>query len=518
MTLPAQPRITVIGLGPGDPDMLTVGASTALSAAERVWVRTLRHPTVQALGLGSRLRSFDHLYNSLSTSDEVYQRIAADLVDAALQEPCRRLVYAVPGSPSTGERSVAILRELAAASQVRLDILPAISAIESALLELETDPLESGLQAVDASELSQLLHASPSVVSQFLNPTRPLLISGVWQQSIASMVKLFLMSSYPPDWTVRLVRAGLGEAPVELPLEDLDRNTRVDHLTSLYVPPLPLDAPGASFYQLTHIMARLRGPGGCPWDREQTHASIKRHLLEEAYEAMEALDHGDAGALEEELGDVLLQVSLHSEIAHSDSDFDIGDVIRALATKLIRRHPHVFGEVSAETAAEVLANWHEIKRDERADRGEQDSSVLDGVPTALPALARAQSVSQRAAKSGFEWRDSGEVWRKVNEELAETAEAAAGTRAGDQGRLLEELGDLLFVLVNWARFNKLEAEEALRLATLKFERRFRELERRVQSHDLAIKDLSAGELEAIWNEVKAAQRTAGAEVAIDPVS
>ena len=497
MTEAPTPHITVVGLGPGDPALLTVGASQKLASAGAVHLRTTRHPTVEALDLGERQHSFDNLYNTLPTVDEVYERIADTLVQLALDDPLREIVYAVPGSPATGEHSVLLLRERARAAKVVLSIVPGVSALEAAFVELGIDPIGDGLQTVDAPELAHLLEQRPSVISQFLNPTLPILITGIWQHGLAASVKLFLMANYPPDWPVRLVRAGLGEAPTDMALEDLDRGAPVDHLTTLYVPPLPLDEPGTHFYQLTHIVARLRGTGGCPWDREQTHDSIKRNMLEEAYEAVEALDSGDLHAFEEELGDVLMQVSLQSEIAHSDSDFDIGDVIRGLSAKLVRRHPHVFGDTEASSASEVLANWAQIKQEERADRSESRPSALDGVPTALPALARAQMISGRAAKTGFDWRDTTEVWQKVREELLEVEQAHPDDR-------LEELGDLFFVLVNWARFHSLEAEEALRRATMKFEGRFRDLERRVRDRDQEIRQLSPEQLDAVWNDVKGA--------------
>jgi tetrapyrrole methylase family protein/MazG family protein len=498
--------LTVVGLGPGDPDMLTVGARAALEAAARVWARTLRHPTFDALDLGDRLRSFDDLYDRLASVEEVYATIARRLVEVARAEPELELVYAVPGSPGVGERSVALLRREAEAAGVALRILPGVSALEASWLELGVDPIVTGLQAVDAPELATLLEERPSVASQFLNPTLPLLVGGVWNLALASAVKLFLLPLYGAGWRVRLARAGLGESPLEVSLEELDRGAPLDHLTTLYVPPVARDAPGPGFYTLTHIIARLRGPGGCPWDREQTHASLKRYLLEEAYEAVGALDADDPYALEEELGDVLLQVSLHSEIAHSEAEFDVGDVIRGLTSKLVRRHPHVFGETRADDAAQVVANWQEIKRGEREERGEVEGSALEGVPEALPALARAQSVSHRAAKTGFDWADREEVLAKVREELEELERAGPAERR-------EELGDLLFVLVNWARFSGLEAEEALRLATLKFERRFRELERRAGEGGEDIRALSARRLDDIWNEVKAAERSALGDLA-----
>lgn len=490
-----EPRLTVIGLGPGDPSLLTVGASQKLASAAAVYLRTTRHPTVQALALGERQHSFDHLYNTLPTVDEVYEQIAATLVQTALDDPSHEVVYAVPGSPATGEHSVLLVRERAREAGVVLSIFPGVSALEAAFVELGIDPIGDGLQTVDAPELAYLLEQRPSTVSQFMNPTLPVLITGIWQHGLAAAVKGFLLANYPPAWPVQLVRAGLGELPSRVALEDLDRGAPVDHLTTLYVPPLPLDEPGTHFYQLTHIVAKLRGTGGCPWDREQTHDSLKRNMLEEAYEAVEALDTGDLRAFEEELGDVLMQVCLQSEIAHSDSDFDIGDVVRGLSAKLVRRHPHVFGDLEAHTASDVLANWAQIKSEERIDRGESRPSALDGVPTALPALARAQMISSRAAKTGFDWRDSAEVWQKVSEEIREVEEAHPDDR-------LEELGDLFFVLVNLARFQTLEAEEALRRATLKFERRFRELEQRVHERGKYIRDFSPEELDGIWAEVK----------------
>ena len=280
MTEAPTPHITVVGLGPGDPALLTVGASQKLASAAAVYLRTTRHPTVEALDLGERQHSFDYLYNTLPTVDDVYERIADTLVQLALDDPLREIVYAVPGSPATGEHSVLLLRERARAADVALSIVPGVSALEAAFVELGIDPIGDGLQTVDAPELAHLLEQRPSVISQFLNPTLPLLITGIWQHGLAASVKLFLMANYPPDWPVQLVRAGLGEAPTDMALEDLDRGAPVDHLTTLYVPPLPLDEPGTHFYQLTHIVARLRGTGGCPWDREQTHDSIKRNMLE----------------------------------------------------------------------------------------------------------------------------------------------------------------------------------------------------------------------------------------------
>jgi len=491
----AEKKLVVVGLGPGDPGMLTIAGKKALEEADEVWVRTRKHPTLDHINFGDKLKSFDEIYDTFDSLDEVYRAIAERLRDRILAADISYLAYAVPGSPSAGERSVKLLRESLRDAPVNLKILPSVSALEAIMIELGLDPIDDGLQLVDASELEWLYELYPSTKSQYLNPTIPLLVTGIWNQSLASVTKLFLLSVYPPEWPIKVVRASVDSSHHELQLVDLDKNAKVDHLASVYVPPLAPDSPGSHFYQLTYITARLRGPGGCPWDREQNHYSIKRYLLEEAYEVIDALDKQDIDALEEELGDLLLQISLHSEIAYSESEFEIGDVIRFLTSKLIRRHPHVFGDIQVENASHVTRNWQMIKKSERSQKGEEEVSVLDGVPRALPALARAQSISVRAAKTGFEWDDARQLWEKVLEELEEVKDSAAD-------ELPMELGDLLFVLVNWARFHGIDAEESLRIATDKFEQRFREMERRARSQGKELEQLSIDEMDALWEEIK----------------
>ncbi len=259
------------------------------------------------------------------------------------------------------------------------------------------------------------------------------------------------------------------------------------------------------FRRLVRIMERLQEPGGCPWDLEQTHESLKPYMIEEAYEALEAIDSGDDTALAEELGDVLLQVVFHSTLARRTGRFTIDDVSQAAAMKMVRRHPHVFGEVEANTAKDVLVNWEKLKHAERkakaseAGSDEKPKGLLDGVPKELPALLRAQRIQEKAARTGFDWKEVGPVLDKVAEETRELKEAVA---AGDKRHAHDELGDLLFTLVNVARFLELDAEEALRSTCAKFQRRFARIEESARAEGRHVHDLTLEEMDARWEHAK----------------
>jgi MazG family protein len=259
----------------------------------------------------------------------------------------------------------------------------------------------------------------------------------------------------------------------------------------------PGERRGHSFCELVAIMERLRGPGGCPWDREQTHASLKPFLLEEAYEVLEAIDHGDDRALCEELGDLLMQVVFHAELARESDRFIIDDVVRAIADKLVRRHPHVFGNVEAKDAETVLRNWHRLKAAERKEKRGEGASALDGVPRALPALLRAQRLGDKAAAVGFDWPGADAVLAKVEEEIRELRADLA-----DPAKRQAELGDLLFALAQLARHMSAEAEEALRGTCDRFESRFRHLESALRSRGAEPSATPLEELERLWDEAK----------------
>ena len=261
-----------------------------------------------------------------------------------------------------------------------------------------------------------------------------------------------------------------------------------------------MSAPSRGFGDLVAILHRLRAPGGCPWDAEQTHDSLRPYLLEEAYEVLEAIDGGDDEELRDELGDVLLQVVFHSELAEERGAFAIGDVIEGICAKLVRRHPHVFADTSVDSSADVVRNWAAIKKEERAERSKPAGSAIDGVPRALPGLARAHRIGEKASSVGFDWSAAHEVREKVAEELAEADAAAA---SGDLEAFSDEIGDLLFAVGSWARLSGVNAETALEKALAKFSLRFRSLEQSLAAQGREMKDSSPAELEEAWQAAKA---------------
>jgi tetrapyrrole methylase family protein / MazG family protein len=486
--------ITVLGLGPGDPDLLTVGAQRILAAAPLVWLRTARHPGVSALPAGPRYESFDHLYDTLDTFEEVYNTIHDRLLAAEAEHGAA--VYAVPGDPLVAEATVRLLLEGVDQGGPAITILNGVSYLEPVCRLLGVDPLSRGLQLVDALQ--------PDA-----DPARPALFAQVHGRRVASHLKLALLERYPPDHRVTLVSAaGIPdeERVDEMDLAELDREERHGHLTTLYVPALSVEQNRRSFSGVQGIVHRLYAPGGCPWDREQTHASLKPHLLEESYEVLQALDENDPHALSEELGDLLLQIALHTEIAEEAGEFTYGDVFEAIGSKLVRRHPHVFGDVSAGSAAEVVVNWQKIKEAEKSAQatsmgdGAEPASLLAGVPRAMPSLAYAQAVQDRAAAVGFDWPVIDDVLAKLVEEVEELRHAESHEQR------LDEFGDVVFVLANLARWLEIDAEEAGRHAGGKFYRRFAGIERLARAGGKSLSDLTLAEMDALWDEVKRAER------------
>lgn len=500
--------ITVVGLGPGDFRLLTIGALEEAQAADTIYFRTLVHPTIEPLRARlrteQRVLSFDERYERAESFDTLYAGIADALLDAA-SAASGPIVYAVPGHPLVGEQSVVRLLEEAPRRGVAVRVLDGMSFLEPMIRMLGIDPLDCALQIFDGAALlpaaddGSLTAPWRGLSARVLATDRPLVLGQVYDRRVASACKLWLLERYPPTHEVRVVTAagtdGARSRAVEL--AGLDHSAAFDHLTTLYVPPLERLSDTRGLPTLPYIAARLRAEDGCPWDRAQTWQSLKPHLLEEAYEAAEALDATDADGVAEELGDVLLLVTMLAQIGEEAGLLDLPQIVETVNAKLIRRHPHVFGADVAPTADHVRQRWEQIKADER----EGERSVLDGVPMQMPALIASQVMQRKVAAVGFDWADARGVFDKVDEELAELRQAG---RAEER---LEEMGDLLFALVSLCRHLEVDAEEALRRANAKFRRRFVAVEERARADGTRLSDLSPDALDALWRAVKASQET-----------
>jgi tetrapyrrole methylase family protein/MazG family protein len=447
--------IAIVGLGPGHADLLTLEAREALRSA-RVFLRTRHHPVVNELPEAVAWESFDDLYERHVTFEAIYQAILGRLLEEAARAP---LVYAVPGHPLVGETTTRLLLEEAPQRGLSVSIVPGLSFVDATLPLLGIDAMGANLQVVDALELVACLERQPfSAGSWPLSPHRPALIGQVYDRLVAGDVKLALFRLYPEDWPVTLLRAaGSPKATkVEVPLCELDHH-EVDDVTAIYAPAVPAER-ARTVDALQQIVARLRAPGGCPWDREQTHRSLVRHLVEEAYEVVDAIESGDSEALRDELGDYLLQALMHAQIAEEAGEFTFEDVVDREIRKLVRRHPHVFGGVQVETSAAVLENWEQIKRRERADLGKADEDSVARLPRAMPALSRAQAVIRYGHRHGLEVLPEERVTR-----LHAVLPAAQLTA--------EALAEILVACCVLAQEVRIDAEQALRRWTLVTEER-----------------------------------------------
>jgi len=449
--------VRIVGLGPAGLDRVSDSIRSLLDESSTPVVgRTLDHPASVELDALRPVIWCDDLYESSETFEEVYDSIAARVVDLASEGP---VTYAVPGSAFVGERAVAAVRDRCDQAGIECGIEGGESFLDLAIEHAGIDPFERGFQVIDAHQMPEplLLHV-------------PTLIVQIDGAAAFTRVHERLSRLLDADSPVTVL-SDLGmktQSVTEMRLGDL----RPEHAGLRVTIALDVEAPG--WPGLVRTNSRLRRE--CPWDREQTHQSLARHLLEEAYETLDAIDGLSTDTaevdvdgyvhLEEELGDLLLQVVFHATLAGEADMFGVEEVAETVRRKLVRRHPHVFGDVEAETADDVMANWEALKRDEKGRE-----SVLDGVPAALPALAKSLELQSRAASVGFDWPDLEGVLAKVHEEIAEVLDAI-----GDADALQSEVGDLLFSAVNLARHLSVDPEMALRGAAARFDRRFRVVE------------------------------------------
>ncbi|CAN7165422.1 nucleoside triphosphate pyrophosphohydrolase [Paenibacillus sp. LjRoot153] len=497
----SNPRITVLGLGTGDEDQLTLGVWKKLQLAAKsqakLFLRTKDHPMVQLLDVGEiPYATFDANYVSNETFEGVYESIAEELITAAKSHTLE-VLYAVPGHPMVAEYTVQLLKQRCPSEGIELQITGGESFLDQAFLRFGFDPID-GFQLLDATSISRYA----------LNPQLHTVIGQVYDTYTASDLKISLMDAYPDEYKV-VVGHSLGvagqEQIIEVPLHELDHVKGYGNLSLVWVPRSEQEGPyNRTFGKLHEIVQTLRSPEGCPWDREQTHESLRKNLIEEAYEVLETIDEDDPDHMCEELGDLLLQVMLHAQMEEEIGTFSVYDVIATLNEKLIRRHPHVFGESKAEDADEALVNWNAIKVEEKRKKGIDVTrqSVLDGIPRELPGLMKAMKLQKKAATVGFDWTELDDVLAKVEEELAELREAIAlGAEDGAQERR-DELGDVLFSIVNVARFLKVDPEEALAQTNRKFMQRFSYIEEQLRLKGLSFEQTGLSEMEVYWQEAK----------------
>ena len=413
-------RLTIVGLGPAGPDLLTAGTRAAIDGSDpaRRWLRTTRHPSAAAAGTD---RSFDAVYEAEATFDDVYRRIADELLAELANGD---VLYAVPGSPRVLERTVDLLVDDERGAGAEVDVLPAMSFLDLAWVRLGVDPLEDGVRLVDGHRFAEAAAGERG----------PLLVAHCHNQRVLSDVKLAFEDEEPATAVV-LQRLGLEDERVaEVAWDELDRAVDADHLTSVYIPAVgvPVAAEVVRFDALVRTLRER-----CPWDREQTHQSLTHHLIEEAYEVLEAIDADDDEHLEEELGDLLFQVVFHAAIARERGAFTLADIAHGIHDKLHARHPHVFGDVVAATADEVAAGWEARKQ---AEKGRQ--SIFDGIPKGLPALLYASKVLRKAEAVGVVSSVRPLADDEVGDALLGLVASAAAAGVDAEGALRRAVDDL----------------------------------------------------------------------------
>lgn len=477
--------ITILGLGPGDPEKLTCQAWNLLQNCSELYVRTKQHAVLEWLPSSVEVKSFDNLMDGSEALDAACEQIVSQVLELGQRE--EGVIYAVPGHPFVSEATCPEIARRASQIGIPVQIIDGLSFIEPIFSAIGANHLQQ-LTIMDAIEFSQR-HAP------LFPPHMPVLITHVHSTSVAEKVKRNLRVLYPDNHPVKLVHAaGTDKQLIEdFNLDLIDQSQYIRSTTSLFVPALGI---GTSFEEFLDVVAHLRAPEGCPWDREQTHQSLRATLLEETYEVLDALDKQDIAGVREELGDLLLQVYLHAQIAVDDGEFTMADILNGIYTKILRRHPHVFAQSEVNDVTGVLVNWERIKAEERAANGKSELGLLDGVTKTLPALTQAEQYLKRVARVGFEWPDFQSVLEKLKEAMVDV------DHASDENRKMHEVGDLLLAVVNLARWLKVDPESALRHANLRFKVGFGNIETYARKQGISVSDLSLAEMENLWRECK----------------
>lgn len=482
-------KIYIIGLGPGNIDSLTLGAVERIHSGDKNFLRTKKHPTVEYFHEKEiPYESYDWIYDSEEDFENVYKKIVDELIGESKDE--KSINYFVPGNPMIAENTVKMLLERG----IETEIIGGMSFIEPMLQIVERDPID-GLKIVDGSVFDDLM----------IDINVDTIITQVYNRRILSNIKLKLSEIYGDEYKIWLIQ-GAGIKNIEekhnIPIYALDRIEKVDSLTSIYVEKMKKDNKVFDFNDLMGIMRVLRGIDGCPWDIKQTHKSLRQCLIEEAYEVVDAIDRDDMENLKEELGDLLLQVLFHWDIAYDEGSFYPIEVTSALANKLIYRHPHIFSEKKLENSEEVVYNWNELKDSQREYSSFNDK--LKQIPK-LTGLIRSRKIQDKAAEIGFDWKDIKGPLNKVLEEYHELIQVIEEFGGGDS-RVEEELGDLLFSIVNLSRFVDVDPELALNRTIKKFIDRFQIMEEHTLELNKTFEDMTLEELDNLWELAKKIKR------------
>lgn len=484
-------KVTIIGLGSGNEDQLSLGIYKILKNAEHLYLRTNIHPVVNFLDTeGITYETFDYLYKSMYEYEQVYKKISINIINQASSGTS--IVYAVPGHPMVAEKSVQNIIEMGKKNNISVEVIGGESFLDTLFSRVQIDPID-GFIFINGEDIT----------SNDIDPTKNIVIGQVYNKYIASDIKLTLMELYPDEFIVTIV-SNLGvddkEEIKKIPLFELDHYPDdFHHLSSLFIPKTSerkvLDK---KFSKLIQIVKILRGPDGCPWDKAQTHQTIRKNMIEEAYELVETIDIMDIDHMVEELGDVLLQVLLHAQIGEDEGYFNIYDVIYELNNKLVRRHPHVFQEEKANNPEEALVEWDKVKKAEkelkRNEKGNMDSVITD-IPKDLPVMYYSYKLQKKVAKVGFDWDDVEDIYNKIYEEIDELKNAKKEER-------ILELGDLLFAVINLARFYNIDPEESLMMTNRKFINRFNFIEQKLKEQNISIDEASLELMDKYWNLAK----------------
>lgn len=476
--------ITLLGLGPGNPKYLTNEALQWLAGVAEVYVGDSHHPALAVFPANVKISNLEGLVLGKTGNQGRIQLLVDRILE--LGQRSEGVTFADTGHPCRDSAISRAVFQQASRDGVPIKVIAGLSWSELAL-QMTGQVDSTGLTILNAQDL--IVRHMPG-----FPPSHTAVISCVDTAETAAELKQVLLQVYPPEHPLTLIQTA-GQEPIieQLRLNQLEKSSNLSAFTSLKVEPMN---ENSAFERFQDIVARLRAPDGCPWDREQTHESLRQHLLEESYETLEAIDSGNMADLREELGDLLLQIVLNAQIAGENGRFNMAQVIDGISSKIISRHPHVFGEFKVEGVGGVLKNWEKLKEAERQQNGSLKKGLLDGAPASLPALAYSHEIQDRAARVGFDWPGIEGVIAKVHEELEEVL--AAKTDAEREG----EIGDLAFAVVNLARWLKVDPESALRGTNQRFKKRFSHIEDTARERGVSLGDLGFEEMDRLWEDAK----------------